>query len=438
MARGTAGHIASHYSATADTPVYYAPISTDRRCDVCVVGGGIAGLVTALELAKGGKQVVLLESRRLGWAASGRNGGFVSPGFAESIFSIEKRLGLDHARSLYRLSVEGVAYLRNLVQANRARNIIGGKGWLKMIRHGNVAGLESRAERMARDYGASLTFLTKSELEHHVDSPLYRAGLLDMAPFHVHPINLVSLIGRCAATEGAAIHENSHVESVSRQGEYWLVDCGHARIRANEVVLATSVYGGPSRRINAAMQPVATYVITARSPSGKLGRAIRFAGCLGDTRRASDYYRLVDHGEETRLLWGGRITTRRSEPTNLAENLKLDIARVYPQLDDLEICHAWSGLMGYAMHKMPIIGPLERGLWAATGLGGHGLNTGAMAGDLVASAIISRDDRYRLFEPFPPIWCGGRAGRVATQMEYWRLRATDWIAEKRAGIMTSL
>lgn len=434
MPRGTAGHIDSHYSATADSPVYYPPLTGNARCDVCVIGGGIAGLVTAFELAKGGRQVILLEARRLGWAASGRNGGFVSPGFAESIFNIEKRLGLDHARALYRLSAEGVAYLRRLIQDNETANIIEGNGWLKMIRHADIAGLESKAERMARDYGASQTFLSRNELANHISSPVYQAGLLDMAPFHVHPLNLVSLIARGAAQAGARLYENSHVEAISRHGERWSVNCGHAQIRAGEIVLATSVYGGPSKRINAAMQAVATYVVTARSSSGKLGEAIRFKGCLGDTRRASDYYRLVAFEGETRLLWGGRITTRRSEPANLADNLKRDIARVYPQLDDLEICHAWSGLMGYAIHKMPIIRLIERGLWVATGFGGHGLNTGAMAGDLVASAIVSRDDRYRLFEPFPPIWCGGRAGIAATQMEYWRLRSIDWIAEKRANL----
>ena len=178
------------------------------------------------------------------------------------------------------------------------------------------------------------------------------------------------------------------------------------------------------------MLPISTYVVTARSQ--KLDSAIHFSGCLGDTRRASDYYRIVGSGSERRLLWGGRITTRRSVPPHLGERLADDIRSVYPQLDDLEIEYSWAGLMGYAVHKMPLIGRIDEGLWAATALGGHGINTGAMAGNLVASAIAHGDDRWRLFEPFKARWGWGIAGRAATQLEYWRLQLLDRLEESRA------
>jgi len=196
------------------------------------------------------------------------------------------------------------------------------------------------------------------------------------------------------------------------------------------VVLATSAYGGPSGRLNAAILPISTYVVTARS--AKLDEAIHFAGCLGDTRRASDYYRIVGTGEGRRLLWGGRITTRRSVPPRLGERLAGDIRSVYPQLDDLAVEQAWAGMMGYAVHKMPLIGRIGDGLWAATAFGGHGLNTTAMAGRLIARAIADGDDSWRLFEPFSPDWGGGPFGRIATQLAYWRLQFLDRLEELRA------
>ncbi|MFZ1814138.1 MAG: FAD-binding oxidoreductase [Rhizobiaceae bacterium] len=428
------GHIDSHYSATAAHLPTFGQLASAKgtHAQVCIIGGGLAGLTAALELARAGRDVILLEGKRMGWAASGRNGGFVSGGFAESILTIEKRLGLDHARELYRLSVEGVGHIRNTIRENAREDIIGGQGWLKMIRHARVAELEQRAERMARDYGVQYTLLSQRELEPYVSSNSYHAGLLDMGPFHIQPLDYAVLLAGQAAAHGARLHENSRVISIERlDGGNWEVRTGNGSVRCEHVVVATSAYGGPVQRINRAILPVATYVVTARSQ--KLDEAIRFSGCLGDTRRAGDYYRIVGKGDERRLLWGGRITTRTSVPARLGEALKRDIQGVYPQLDDLVIERKWAGLMGYCVHKMPLIGQMMPGLWPLTGFGGHGLNTTAMGGYLIASAITGGDDRWRLFEPFRVQWGGGLAGRVATQLEYWRLQIADRFEEMRAG-----
>lgn len=429
---GAVGHIASHYSHTAATLTYYPPLEEDRDCSICVIGGGLAGLAATLRLAQAGHDVILLEARRLAWAASGRNGGFVSPGFAESIFNIERRFGLAHTRELYRASVEGVGAIRNLIRASGRHEIIGGHGWLKMIRHGRTDELERRAERMARDYNANLQFVDRGGLQEYVSTEIYHAGLLDMAPFHIQPLEFASLVASLASGVGARLHENSPVSKVSRHGTGWRVDTGSATVKTDQVVLATSVYGGPSARVNSAMIPVSTYVITVHSRSGGLGNAVRFEGCLGDTRRASDYYRLVGPANSRQLLWGGRITTDRSKPESRAVGLLRDIRSVYPQLQDLEIGRAWSGQMGYAVHKMPIIGPIGDGLWVTSAFGGHGLNTAMMAGGLIADAISDRDDRIKLFAPFGAVWAGGPAGRIAAQAEYWRLQVLDWIGERLA------
>jgi len=425
-----AGHVDSYYAATAARLPSFPVFEGSRETEVCVVGGGLAGLTTAHELAKAGRDVVLLEAARVGWGASGRNGGFVSAGFAESIFAVEAKLGLDHAKSLWRLSAEGVGHVRRTILDAGRIPIIGGNGWLKLIRHGDIAGLERRAQRMARDYDVAWRVLGGDELSHYVRSPRYFAGLLDMAPFHIQPLEYCGLVAELAAAAGAAIFEGSRVAKVSRQPGGWRIETQGGTIEARDLVLATSAHGGPSRRLDDAVLPVSTYVVAARSE--KLFEAIRFRGCIGDTRRASDYYRLVGSGEQQRLLWGGRITTRVSEPRGLGEALLRDIAGVFPQLDDLKVEHAWTGAMGYAVHKMPIVGRIGEGLWAVTAFGGHGINTTAIAGRLVASAIAQGDDRWRLFEPYGPVRAGGALGRAATQIEHWRLQMLDRFEEWQA------
>jgi gamma-glutamylputrescine oxidase len=424
------GHVDSHYVATARELPLFPALSQEIRAEACVIGGGLAGLFCALELASAGVETVLLEASRIGWAASGRNGGFVSPGFAESIFAVEEKLGREHARELWRLSVLGVASIRSLIAESGRGGIIGGHGWLKLLRHRDVSVLERRAVRMERDYGAAYTFLSREGVARHVSSDAYHAGLLDMAPFHVQPLELAALVASRARLQGARLFENARVENLEREGAGWRVDTRQGRVRAREVVLATSAYGGPLASLNAAILPVSTYVVSAKSYH--FDEAIRFGGCIADTRRAGDYYRLVGEREERRLIWGGRITTRRSVPASLGNALRRDILSVYPQLRDLKVERAWAGLMGYARHKMPVIGRLETGLWAATALGGHGLNTSAMAGRVIGEAIASGGDRWKLFSPYGPAWGGGIAGRAATQLEYWRLQALDRIDEAKS------
>ena len=165
----------------------------------------------------------------------------------------------------------------------------------------------------------------------------------------------------------------------------------------------------------------------ARPTSALLDSAIATPMCISDDRRAGDYYRRTTDG---RLIWGGRITARTRDPADLAALLRRDMIEVYPALAALRIESAWSGLMAYARHYMPQVGKLDEGLWYCTAFGGHGLNTTAAAGGLIAAAIAEGDDRYRLFEPFGLAWNGGPLGPVAAQLTYWKLQLQDWWAER--------
>src|SRR5262249_7696820 len=169
------------------------------------------------------------------------------------------------------------------------------------------------------------------------------------------------------------------------------------------------------------------YIATTAPLGERLAAAITYPGVVSDTRRAGDYYRVIG-GD--RLMWGGRITTRLMPPRWLSKRLRRDIARVYPQLADIAVQHACAGMMSYAVHRMPQIGQLTPGVWLAGAFGGHGLNTTAMAGDLIARAIVERDDRWRLFSAYELVWAGGRIAPAAAQVAYWSMQLRDAVEER--------
>ena len=183
------------------------------------------------------------------------------------------------------------------------------------------------------------------------------------------------------------------------------------------------------RRSPTTVQPVSTYVAVTAPIGERLFEAVRYTGAIADTRRAGDYYRIVS---DDRLMWGGRISMRGSTPWRLKAALRSDILKVYPQLEGVEIDYAWSGVMAYAVHKMPQIGELAQGYWLAGAFGGHGLNTTAMAGEMIARAILEGDDRWRLFSPYELVWAGGRSGRAAAQVLLWSTQIRGSLKEKLA------
>jgi len=429
---------ASWYAATRDFSPDRPPLSGKVEADVAVVGGGFAGLHTARLLAMRGFKVVLVERRRIAWGASGRNGGFVGAGFAARSGALIDKLGFDHARQLYAQSQRGVAIVRAAIDELgrpdiRMAPILMGTGKLTVSRSDQGTGFADRTRALAAKLGASLEPWDTKRVRALIDSERYHQAIHDPQSFHIHPLNLaLALVGDIERL-GGAVHERTEATGLERQGAAWRLRLSNresgGEIAAPHIVLAGNAdLGRVQPRIARAVLPVATYVAVTAKIGPKLAEVLRWTGAISDTRRAGDYYRIVD-GD--RLLWGGRITTDTREPPRLHEMMRSDILAVYPTLRHVRVAYAWPGIMGYAPHLMPQVGEIEPGLWVCSAFGGHGLAQTAAGADAVVAGILGEDDRWTLFRPFGTGWAGGPLGRIATQLVYWRLQASDWWDEKR-------
>ena len=420
---------ASWYAATRDADEPRAPLAAQEEADVAVVGGGFAGLHTARLLAQKGQRVVLLERWRIGWGASGRNGGFVGPGYAQRSGALIDRLGLDHARRLYAQSQRGVAIVRNAIVELGRPDILMGAGKLSVSRTDQGAGFADRTRRLADQLGASFEPWEASRVRTMLATARYHQAIHDPTSFHIHPLNLALAMATDIERRGGKIYESTEGAELTRDGGAWRLRTQRGSVKARHVVLAGNAdLGAVQPRIARAVLPVATYVAVTAKLGPRLGEAIGWTGAISDTRRAGDYYRIVD-GD--RLLWGGRITTDTREPPRLRAMMRGDMLSVYPQLDDIDIAYAWPGIMGYAPHKMPQVGEIEPGLWVCSAFGGHGVAQTAAGADAVAAGILGDPIRCHLFAPFGTGWAGGPAGRAATQLAYWGLQMRDWWDEKR-------
>lgn len=424
-------YIDTYYKRTlADSDTRYAPLSGASSTDVCVVGAGLAGLSAALELARRGRDVTLLEGRRVAWGASGRNGGSVSPAFSAGADAIRKHVDEDHYRKLYRLSMEGVEIIRSNIRDLDIADARKVDGRLRVVRYEAADALRQWCDSQQRDFGRDVRLLSRGQVRERLVSDVYFQGVEDPTSFHLHPLNYARALARECARLGVRIHEDSPVTQAALDGAVKRLKTGHGQVDARSVVLATGGYTeGVVPALRRAMLPIATYIMLTEPLGDRVREAIRTPAAIGDDRRAGNYYRVLDGG---RIGWGSRITTRVDDPPDLAESLRRELLSVYPQLHGLRVETAWSGRMAYARHLMPQIGQLSPDVWYCTAFGGHGMNTASIGGRVVAEGIAGDTQRYKLFAPFGLAWNGGSLGTAAVQLTYWSYQARDWWRERRS------
>ncbi|HZP76377.1 MAG TPA: FAD-binding oxidoreductase [Pseudolabrys sp.] len=411
----------------SDDPSWYAlagpveapprpALNFDLDVDVCVIGAGLAGLTAAREIARRGWSVAVLEADRIGSAASGRNTGFVLPGFGEDIERIVERIGLDHAKQLWSLSEAGADYVRRSIAETQMPGVDPVDGWLHVSKTDSRNEVFSLVERL-RWIGAGVEAWSTERVRDVLSSRHYFQAVHYPQAFHINPLNYTLGLARAAEKAGARIFEGSPAVEIDPAGVRKRISTPQARLRAPHVVLAGNLQiGSLVPRLGATLLPVSIYAIVTEPLGDKLREVIRYRGAVSDTDHVDNHYRVVD-GD--RLMWTGRATTWESDPRWWVGGLIGDIRRVFPALGDVKIAHRWRGTLGLPIHRMPQIGELNRGLWVASGFGAHGLNTTAMAGELVARGIVEGDQTWRAFGPYELVWAGGAIGRAAVQGLYW-------------------
>ncbi|EXL06448.1 oxidoreductase [Brucella anthropi] len=422
---------ATYYSQTKADDFARPTLERETTADVAVIGGGLAGLSAALQMSRAGKKVVVLEAESIGFGASGRNGGFVSPGFASGGDDIAARAGKTIAKTLHELSIEGVEFVRQNIDTLKIEEAQLIPGIMSVRRYDDGEGLKHYAEALQRDYGYRIDFHPTAETRNILNSKRYFQSVYDPNAFHIHPLNYLRALGCEIERLGGRIFENSRVLQLLDHNDGKLIKTARGQVKAGKILITTGGYtDGLVSQIRRAYLPIATYVMVSEEAPELIASAIRTTAAIGDNRRAGDYYRVIDGGR--RLLWGGRITTRAADTPGVVRELRNEMVGTYPQLASLKTELAWSGLMSYARHLMPQIGQLDRATWYCTAFGGHGLNTTAIGGKIVAEAICEQSDRYKLFEKFGLVWAGGAAGLAAAQLTYWKLQMQDWLAERKA------
>jgi gamma-glutamylputrescine oxidase len=418
-------HIDSYYAATAHPWPAHPALEGEAVADVCVIGGGLSGISTALHLAERGYSVVLLEARRVAWGASGRNGGQFIFGFAASQEKLVSQVGFDVAKRMFDISVEALDLLEERVARHRIECDLEHGHIHAAVKARHVTELEEWQRELSEQYGyRSLRWLDRDELRSLFATDRYRGGLLDLRSGHLHPLNYTLGLAGAAESAGVRMFENSAVTRIE-PGDPVVVSTAKGRVRARYVALCCNAYLDELvPRLRARIMPVGTYIV-ATQPLG-LERAtalIRENYALADVNWVLDYYRRsADH----RLLFGGRVSYSGLDPRNTANATRARMLKVFPQLADTKIEYAWGGYVDISMSRAPDFGRCSPNIYYLQGFSGHGVALTGIAGKLVAEAIAGQAERFDLFTKlehryFP----GGKALRtplLVLAMLWFRLK----------------
>ncbi|RMF98209.1 MAG: FAD-binding oxidoreductase [Gammaproteobacteria bacterium] len=389
---------ASWYTATARGLVAPEPLQESLHADVCVIGGGYTGLSAALHLRRQGAEVVLLEARRAGWGASGRNGGQIGSGQRREESELEHLVGQQAARELWQLAEDAKTLVRELVARYRIACDLAEGQLIVAAKPQHALELARRAERLAAVYGYErMRFLDRGELRQRLATDAYHGGILDRGAMHLHPLNYALGLARACREAGVRLCEGSPALGYTRSRPA-RVETPQGEVRADELVLACNGYlQRLEPRLAGYIMPLNNFIV-ATEPLADPAALIAGNVCVHDTRFVVNYFRLSPDG---RLLFGGGENYRRRFPRDIAAFVRPVMLEIFPQLARSRIDYAWGGTLAITLNRLPQLGRLEPNLWYAQGFSGHGVSIGTLAGQLLAEAIAGRRQRFDRLATLP-------------------------------------
>lgn len=400
----------SWYAATADPLPPFEPLRGETRADVCVIGGGFTGLSAALHLAEAGYDVVLVEAHRVGFGASGRNGGQLGSGQRVAQESLEKLVGSDDAMKLWQQAEESKALVKSLIEKHKI------DCHLKPgIAHACFSAREMAEEHESADhlrtrYGYDQIKALDADAFHALcPSPAYHGGTLDMGAAHLHPLAYAFGLARAANAAGVRIFERSEVHHIE-PGTSAIVQTGQGRVEAGHVILACNGYlGGLDRKVAARVMPINNFIIATEPLGDDAAKILTRDIAVADTKFVVNYYRL---SHDKRLLFGGGESYGYRFPRDITATVRKPMLEIYPHLKDVRIDYSWGGTLAITMKRMPYLARVAPNILSASGYSGHGVGNATHAGQLMAQAVAGQAEGFDTMARVPTsLFPGGTALR---------------------------
>ncbi|OEC32842.1 gamma-glutamylputrescine oxidase [Pseudomonas cuatrocienegasensis] len=401
----------SYYAASANPAPERPPLAGEVETDVCIVGAGYTGLSTAISLLENGFKVTLVEAAKVGFGASGRNGGQIVNSYSRDIDVIERSVGAQQAKLLGDMAFEGGRIIRERIATYNIQCDLKDGGVFAANTSKHLKHLEAQKKLWERYGHTQLELMDAARIREVVASDSYVGGMLDMSGGHIHPLNLA--LGEAAAVEslGGVIYEQSPAVRIER-GANPVVHTPNGRVKAKFVVIAGNAYlGNLVPELAAKSMPCGTQVITTEPLSEALANTLLPQDyCVEDCNYLLDYYRLSG---DKRLIFGGGVVYGARDPANIEAIIRPKMLRAFPQLKDVKIDYAWTGNFLLTLSRLPQVGRLGDNIYYSQGCSGHGVTYTHLAGKILGEALRGQAERFDAFAnlphyPFP----GGRLLQV--------------------------
>jgi len=400
----------SYYAATANATAPFAKLEGDQTCDIIIIGGGFTGLSSALHLAERGYDVILLEAHRVGWGASGRNGGQVGSGQRREQDELEQMVGRDDAHKLWDIAEESKDVVKALIAKHNIQC-----DWKPGILHADhrarfVEHSRTYAEKLQTEYGyEDIRFVDRDEMRAMLGTEFYYGGSLDMGAGHLHPLNFALGLADAARNAGARIFEGAVVTSYENQaGKVTVKTRDGSVVSANKLILGCNGYlDALDDRVAKRVMPINNFVIATEPLGDDLARElIRDDVAVADSKFVINYYRL---SADKRMLFGGGETYGYNFPRDIKAFVSPHMLEVYPQLKDVKIDYGWGGTLAITMNRMPFFEKVEDNIFTASGYSGHGVAMATLAGQIMADAVSGTMERFDVMANIKtPVFPGGK------------------------------